>query len=183
MALADIKQKIISEAEGRAAEIISAAKKLATEKLTAAQKIILRERLSEEERLVKEREQALLPHRQVLALESNSSVLSRKRTYLQQVLDLAVERITQKSLPEFYAKILKGLDLAGAQIFIGGDIAPVETACQKLGINPKITLKEDWPAGRLELDYGLSRMDCSLPLYAQELSQTLEAELAEKLWL
>ena len=182
MALKDIKRKILGEAQAKAAEITAAAEKLAAQNLEAAQKTIRRERQIAKDQLAKEHEQALQPRLQVLALEGEHRILALKREYLQQTLDLAVERITQKKLPEFYTKIFKEIKLDGAQIFVGGDIAPAETACRKLAVEPKIVLKKDWPIGRVEIDYGKSRLDCSLPLYAKELAKTMESELAERLW-
>lgn len=182
MALADIKQKILSEAKAKAAEITAATEKLVAEHMTAAQKQGKAERQKVEAVLAKEIGQAVQRRRQILILAGEHKILALKREYLQQILDGAVEQIKQKKLPEFYAKILKGSDFNNAQIFVGADTAPVKAACQKLGVEPKIVLKKDWPAGRLEIDYGRSRVDCSLSLYAQELARTLEAELAEKLW-
>ena len=182
MALAEIKQKILSEAQAKADAILAAAEKLAAEKLAVAQKQFKAERQKAETLLAKEREQTVQQRRQLLAMESEQKGLALKREYLQQTLQLAVEKIRQKKLKEFYLKIFRGLELHGAQIITGGETAPAEAACRALGVSPKIILKKDWPAGCLEIDYGRSRVDCSLLQYAQELTRTMEAELAERLW-
>jgi hypothetical protein len=43
-------------------------------------------------------------------------------------------------------------------------------------------MPQDWPAGRLEIDYGKARLDCSVELNAREMAAASEAEIAARLW-
>jgi vacuolar-type H+-ATPase subunit E/Vma4 len=182
VALEDIQNKILDEARASAAQIASAADQAAAEKVAAAEKRLQAERQKALAELAGERARALQQRRQLLLMETSQSALALKREYLQKVLALAVEQIVKKKLKEYYVKIFKTVDFQGARILAGGDPAPVAAACKASGVSAEIIPQPDWPAGRLEVDYGRSRLDCSLALYAQELAQTLESALAERLW-
>jgi len=179
MTLENIKQKILGEAETKANGILTAAEKLAAEKLAAAQKQVNAERQKIAAQLAKEREQAIQQHKQLLAMEGEQAALALKREYLQKVLEQAVEKIKRKKLSQYYKKTLKNIDLTAARILVNDRAAEADIPAE---IQTEIVQQKDWPDGRLELDYGRSRLDCSLDLYARELARTLEAGLAERLW-
>ena len=183
MALDDIKKKILAEAQSQADKILTAAQTAAAQKLSAAQRQFSAERKKAAAELEKERALSVRQRRQLLQMETAQKCLAQKRACLEQVLALAVKSLSGKKLKKYYAKILRTVDFNGAKILAGGDKAPLEETLRALGApdTPLIT-PENWLAGRLELDYGKARLDCSVELNAREAASAAEAEIAARLW-
>ncbi|MDR2428623.1 MAG: hypothetical protein LBD62_02325 [Candidatus Margulisbacteria bacterium] len=183
MALNDIKKKILAEAQSQAEKIRTAAETEAARKLSAAQKQLNAERKKADAELEKERARSVRQRRQLLQMETAQKSLGQKRACLEQVLALAVKSLSGKKLKKYYAKILQTVDFNGAKILAGGDKAPLEEVLRELGApDLPIITPSGWPAGRLELDYGKARLDCSVELNAREAAAAAEAEIAARLW-
>jgi hypothetical protein len=183
VALNDIKKKILAEAQSQAEKILAAARTEAAQKLSAAQKQLHAERKKADALLEKERALSVRQRRQLLQMETAQKCLAQKRACLEQVLALAVKDLSGRKLKKYYARILRDVDFTGAKILAGGDKAALAEVLQSLGAPDTPTLTpENWPAGRLEIDYGKARLDCSVELNARETAAAAEAEIAARLW-
>ena len=183
MALNDIKKKILAEAQGQANKILTAAETEAAQKLSAAQKQLNAERKKIAAELEKERALSVQQRRQLLQMETAQKCLAQKRACLERVLALAVKNLSGRKLKSYYAKVLRTVDFNGAKILAGGDKAPLEEVLRALGVpDTPIVMLENWPAGRLEIDYGKARLDCSVELNVREAVSAAEAEIAARLW-
>jgi vacuolar-type H+-ATPase subunit E/Vma4 len=183
VALNDIKKKILAEAQGKAGKILADAEAEAARRLSAAQKQLNAERKKADAELEKERAQAVRQRRQLWQMETAQKSLGQKRDCLEQVLALAVKNLSGRKLKNYYARILRDVNLTGAKILAGGDKAALAEVLQTLGTpDTPIVAPENWPAGRLEIDYGKARLDCSVELNARETAAASEAEIAARLW-
>ncbi|GBR73082.1 vacuolar type H+-transporting ATPase subunit E [Candidatus Termititenax aidoneus] len=183
MALNDIKKKILAEAQNRAKKILSAAEAESARRLSVAQKQLNTARKKADAELEKERAQAVRQRRQLLQMEIAQKSLGQKRAKLEQVLALAVKNLSGRKLKNYYAKVLRTVNFNGAKILAGGDKTMLAEVLQTLGApDTPILTPQDWLAGRLEIDYGKARLDCSVELNARETAAASEAEIAARLW-
>ncbi|MDR1453473.1 MAG: hypothetical protein LBJ25_05825 [Candidatus Margulisbacteria bacterium] len=183
MALDDIKKKILAEAQNQAGKILAAAQTAAAQKLSAAQKQLNAARKKAAAELEKERALSVQQRRQLWQMEITQKCLAQKRTCLEQALTLAVKDLSGKKLKKYYARILRAADFNGAKVLAGGDKAVLAEVLQTLGApDTPVFTPENWPAGRLELDYGKARLDCSVEPNVREAAAAAEAEIAARLW-
>jgi len=190
MALADIKEKIIKDAEAEAKASLAKNK----QELARRSHVIEVEIAQEIEKIkqgLQERVRRTVEQGRVLAkMEAGKQMLQAKREYLSrlsaeieaEILD--DEALLQKFLVKILARIRSGLE-QGKKLKIevsAKNEKVLKKALEELKLDGDTASKKEWPAGRMELVFTKSLLDCSLGQYLKEELKLREKEIAGMLF-
>jgi len=188
VALADIENRIIEDAEKQAKKMLQQAQSEAEERLQKMRAQLTREKRAREKTMAQDLEQAVVQSKQLYQLEASQKVLSGKRASLVRLQrELAEEILGDQALLEsYFSKILKQLVLNNelhGQIEVSQDGKPaLQATLKKLGLQPEVVTKSGWTAAQMEIVRPEYKINCSLDNYLQENLKKLEADITAELF-
>jgi V/A-type H+/Na+-transporting ATPase subunit E len=190
MSLTDIENRIITDAEKEAEDILVQAKAERKKRLAVVSAELSREHKQFQDILSKQENRTVEQNKQLLLMNSAQKVLQSKREHLENIYKETLQEILseEKTRSAFFKKILaKVLPQVSGENKLHLETGPankdlVKGLSELFPVKPEVTIHKEWSPGKLEIVLSRARIDCSIEQSFTEQKRDLENDIAKLLF-